>query len=270
MDTLNLVQYVANWEWDPPHTFMSHWQYPFGLTLLYLFTVVLLKWFMQSRAPFQLRELSLVYNAFLVFLSVTMLVSMILFASLRAMKYQSIFYGIFCSADDAKPMKGPFGFTIYVFYLSKFIETTDTFILILKKKPVIFLHIYHHVMMLHVPWTWLWGQWIAASWWCVVVNSLIHTFMYSYYLLSLLDKDIWWKRYLTKGQIVQFWSGFLIVCYWFWVREEYGCLGSWGVAMWSHCHNLLIIGLFFWFYHQSYSSPRARTSKKDANNKKVD
>lgn len=43
------------------------------------------------------------------------------------------------------------------------------------------------------------------------LNALVHTIMYSYYFLSTLgpevQKYLWWKRYITKLQMVSF------VCY---------------------------------------------------------
>lgn len=49
-------------------------------------------------------------------------------------------------------------------FCSKYVELFDTVVLILRKKPVIFLHSYHHVVMLTVTWSWLDGKWIAGSW----------------------------------------------------------------------------------------------------------
>jgi hypothetical protein len=38
----------------------------------------------------------------------------------------------------------------------------------------------------------------------VILNGAIHTVMYAYYFLSMHTKDIWWKKYLTLFQIIQF------------------------------------------------------------------
>lgn len=41
-----------------------------------------------------------------------------------------------------------------------------------------------------------------------VINSFIHVFMYTYYMLSAfgphMQKYLWWKKYLTAMQIIQF------------------------------------------------------------------
>merc|ERR1711959_749536 len=38
----------------------------------------------------------------------------------------------------------------------------------------------------------------------IMLNAGIHTVMYTYYFLAMHTKDIWWKRYLTMMQMVQF------------------------------------------------------------------
>ncbi|XP_043215115.1 elongation of very long chain fatty acids protein 1-like isoform X2 [Amphibalanus amphitrite] len=98
----------------------------------------------------------------------------------------------------------------WLFMASKIVDMCDTAFMLLKgdKRRVSFLHVFHH------------GS-IFYSWWlCVmfapggvgytggVINSLVHTLMYAYYQLSTMGpevrKHLWWKRYLTILQMVQF------------------------------------------------------------------
>lgn len=41
-----------------------------------------------------------------------------------------------------------------------------------------------------------------------MLNTLVHTIMYVYYLLSSIDpelkKSLWWKKYITQMQLAQF------------------------------------------------------------------
>jgi hypothetical protein len=115
--------------------------------------------------------------------------------------------GLFCPPKELgshELMTGSLGFFIYVFHLSKYVELVDTFILIAKGKPVIFLHCYHHCSMLFVTWSWFAFPWLEGAWWCAVVNSIIHSFMYYYYFRTAIpDTKIWWGKYLTSAQIVQ-------------------------------------------------------------------
>lgn len=38
----------------------------------------------------------------------------------------------------------------------------------------------------------------------VILNGFIHTIMYMYYFVSAHTRDIWWKKYLTAMQLIQF------------------------------------------------------------------
>lgn len=38
----------------------------------------------------------------------------------------------------------------------------------------------------------------------VMLNGAIHTMMYTYYFVSMHAKDIWWKKYMTMMQMIQF------------------------------------------------------------------
>lgn len=43
----------------------------------------------------------------------------------------------------------------YLYYISKFYELIDTYILLIKRKKVIFLHVYHHAIMLVMTYKWI-------------------------------------------------------------------------------------------------------------------
>ncbi|XP_022177785.1 elongation of very long chain fatty acids protein 4-like [Myzus persicae] len=100
----------------------------------------------------------------------------------------------------------------WFFFLSKVIDLLDTVFFVLRKKQsqVSFLHVYHHVNMVITCWAYLrfikGEQLIFGG----IINSFIHTVMYSYYFLSALgphmQKYLWWKKYLTRMQIIQFLS----------------------------------------------------------------
>merc|ERR1712217_254476 len=122
------------------------------------------------------------------------------------------FDGIFCSQRPAGTgLDGAVGFWLYLYYGSKYLELVDTVLLCLKLKPTIPLHLYHHMVMLWLAWAALRYDWLEGSVWCTFVNSVIHTIMYSYYMLTALGYDVWWKKHLTATQIVQFMTGTVYV-----------------------------------------------------------
>jgi hypothetical protein len=64
---------------------------------------------------------------------------------------------IICQNDNAPP-RGRLYYWAYIFYISKYYEFADTIFLALKKKPLEFLHCYHHAI---VPT----GCWLGLAGW---------------------------------------------------------------------------------------------------------
>ena len=72
----------------------------------------------------------------------------------------------------------------FLFVLSKPIEFGDTFFLILRKKPVMFLHWYHHITVCVYSFCLMAGGVSSdIARWFGCMNFTIHSIMYSYYAL---------------------------------------------------------------------------------------
>lgn len=99
----------------------------------------------------------------------------------------------------------------FAFYINKILDLLDTVFFVLRKsyKQISFLHVYHHIMMVI-------GCYMILRYYGTgghintlgLVNSFVHTIMYFYYFLSALSPgikaSIWWKKYITISQIIQF------------------------------------------------------------------
>lgn len=92
----------------------------------------------------------------------------------------------------------------------KLVDLLDTVFFVLRRKwtQVTFLHVYHHMSvvclaLLYTRYTFAENVPIL-----VFLNCLVHVFMYGYYFLAALgpqmQKRLWWKRYITRGQLLQF------------------------------------------------------------------
>ncbi|KAF2665637.1 hypothetical protein BT63DRAFT_428593 [Microthyrium microscopicum] len=94
------------------------------------------------------------------------------------------------------------------FYLSKFYEVLDTFIILAKGKRSSTLQTYHHTGAMACMWAGI-RYMSPPIWMFAFINSGIHTLMYSYYTLSALRIRVpqGIKRTLTTMQITQFLVG---------------------------------------------------------------
>ena len=98
----------------------------------------------------------------------------------------------------------------YLYFLNKFVEFADTFFFIARKKfrNVNRLQLIHHSIM--PVYSFLLVRWLPGGHETFggIFNSFIHVLMYSYYFLAALgphmQKYLWWKRYLTVLQMIQF------------------------------------------------------------------
>ncbi|XP_042370085.1 elongation of very long chain fatty acids protein 4-like, partial [Plectropomus leopardus] len=84
------------------------------------------------------------------------------------------------------------------------------------------------------------------------VNTFVHIVMYSYYGLAAIgphmQKYLWWKRYLTSLQLVQFLLVLLHSGHNLFTECDYP--DSMNLVVFSYCVTLII--LFSNFYYQSY------------------
>lgn len=145
--------------------------------------------------PTHLYYVSIIHNSALIVFSAWTTASVVAMLYKYGVVYQSGYY--FQHAD--------FDRIIYYFYLSKYYEFADTFLLYLQGKRPIFLQKYHHigaVISWHVAYTYQ----IDCVWMPTLVNSFIHTIMYSYYLATLfkVNQVRKFKMYITTMQLAQF------------------------------------------------------------------
>ncbi|KAL1420790.1 hypothetical protein MTO96_023829 [Rhipicephalus appendiculatus] len=104
------------------------------------------------------------------------------------------------------------------YFMVRIVDFADTLFFLLRKKysHISFLHVVHHSLVVWNGWLFITfgadGQGIMG----VSINSFIHIVMYSYYFLSALgpsvQKYLWWKKYITTMQIVQFAVFIAFVC----------------------------------------------------------
>lgn len=116
--------------------------------------------------------------------------------------------------DDAEISYGygACGLATFLFIISKIPELFDTFFIVLRKKPLIFLHWYHHVTVLLYCWNAYVTQ-SSAGLWFIAMNYSVHAVMYFYYCLQALRAMPRWfpSWVITTMQITQMIIGTIIV-----------------------------------------------------------
>lgn len=223
----------------------------FFLTITYLLLIYMGTIYMRNRPAYSLKNVLQLYNFFLTLLSFYMLVELI--SAVWSAGYRLQCQGLHEAGDaDIRVAK-----VLWWYYFSKLIEFLDTIFIVLRKKnnQISFLHVYHHASMFNIWWCVL--NWIPCgqSFFGPMLNSFIHILMYSYYGLSTIPsmhKYLWWKRYLTQAQLVQFVltithtvSAWVVPC-----GFPLGCL------KFQTFYMVTLVILFVNFYMQTYRKKR--------------
>lgn len=163
------------------------------LCMLYFLAVAVGPKLMENRKPFDLKYILIVYNFSLVALSIY-IVHQLITHSLKAG------YNYICQpmSYSTAPEHVGIASALWWFYFSKFLEFFDTIFFILRKKSnqISFLHVYHHSSMFSLWWIGI--KWVAGgqSLMGALVNSMVHTIMYTYYGLTAFGPTI--RKYIGK------------------------------------------------------------------------
>ncbi|EDX11613.1 GD19675 [Drosophila simulans] len=154
------------------------------------------------------------------------------------------------------------------YYISKFTEFFDTLFFILRKKNehVSTLHVIHHGCMPFSVWMGLKFAPGGHSTFFALLNSFVHIVMYFYYMIAAMgpkyQKYIWWKKYLTTFQMVQFVAIFTHQ-FQLLFRE---CDYPKGFMVWIGLHGVMFLFLFSDFYKAKYlNAARRRRQAVKAN-----
>lgn len=166
---------------------------------------VIAPWYMKNRPPFQLRNLLVAYN------TVQVIFSTWLFYEI-GMSGWFTHYSFRCQPVDYSdnPSAIRMTYASWWYYFSKFTEFFDTFFFVLHKKfeHVSTLHVIHHGCMPLSVWFGVKFTPGGHSTFFGFINTFVHIVMYVYYMLSAMGPQyrrfIWWKKYLTNFQMIQF------------------------------------------------------------------
>ncbi|PWA21017.1 hypothetical protein CCH79_00007248, partial [Gambusia affinis] len=237
---------------------------------------------MRNRKPFEIKIVLIVYNFAMVGLSAYMFYEFLVTSWLSN-------YSLLCQPVDysTNPLPLRMARVCWWFFFSKIIELLDTvlcffpfclipfvlmslnavvtdiapcvpveqlfFLLRKKNSQLTFLHVYHHGTMIFNWWAGV--KYVAGgqSFFIGLVNTFVHIIMYTYYGLSAfgphMQKHLWWKKYLTMLQLLQFLFFFLHTGYN--LITECDFPDSMNIVVFGYVLTLII--LFSNFYYQRYT-----------------
>ncbi|XP_031364271.1 elongation of very long chain fatty acids protein AAEL008004 isoform X4 [Apis dorsata] len=183
---------------------------------------------MENRKPFQLKNVLIAYNLFQMVFSAWLFYEMV--------------------------------HACWWYYFSKFTEFMDTIFFVLRKKNdhVSILHVIHHGCMPMSVWFGVKFTPGGHSTFFGLLNTFVHIVMYTYYLLAAmgpkLQPYLWWKKYLTVFQMIQFVAVMIHAFQLLFIDCNYPKAFVW----WIGLHATMFFFLFNEFYQQSYQQKKRK------------
>ena len=102
------------------------------------------------------------------------------------------------------------------------------------------------------------------------LNTFVHIIMYTYYMMAAIgpemQKYLWWKKYLTILQMVQFG---VVLIHAFQLIFHNPCNYPMAFVYWIGAHCVLFLVLFASFYRKAYSERKIKEDRKVSTNESV-
>ncbi|XP_076663693.1 very long chain fatty acid elongase AAEL008004 [Andrena cerasifolii] len=231
-----------------------------AICLFYVYFVkVLGPKLMENRKPFNLRRVMIFYNLFQVIFS-TWLFNESLVSGWGGQ------YSFRCQPVDysQNPLAVRMAHGCWWYYFSKFTEFMDTIFFVLRKKNnhISTLHVIHHGCMPMSVWFGVKFTPGGHSTFFGLLNTFVHIVMYAYYLLAALGPRIqpylWWKKYLTSLQMIQFVMVMIHAFQLLFIDCNYPKAFVWWIGM----HAVMFYFLFREFYTEAYRRRKSSLSAK--------
>ncbi|XP_017890687.1 elongation of very long chain fatty acids protein AAEL008004-like isoform X3 [Ceratina calcarata] len=224
------------------------------LSYVYVVKVLGPKW-MENRKPFQLQNALIMYNLFQIIFS-----AWLFYESLMGGWWGH--YSFRCQPVDYSnnPTAIRMVHACWWYYFSKFTEFMDTIFFILRKKNnhVSTLHVIHHGCMPMSVWFGVKFTPGGHSTFFGLLNTFVHIVMYTYYMLAAMGPKLhpylWWKKYLTVFQMIQFIAVMIHAFQLLFINCNYPKAFVW----WIGLHATMFFFLFNEFYQQSYQQQKKR------------
>jgi len=222
-----------------------------GIVAVYLITLFALEKFMKNRRAYALQKSLICWNVCLTVFSAFGLYYTA--SEFLATNNAQGFTGLYCRTNQL--FRGPSGYWVWLFTLSKVVELGDSYFLVLRKRPLTFLQYFHHSLTLVYCW---WSYVEAPSFNRIgtLMNYLVHTVMYAYFLARSLRVAVpaVVAQAVTGLQILQFVIAATLLCYGHYQVVVNGEQCDWPVrlATGALVMNACYLYLFAQFFYNAY------------------
>ncbi|XP_077560057.1 very long chain fatty acid elongase AAEL008004-like isoform X2 [Haemaphysalis longicornis] len=266
-DTANNVSFTEN-----PIYFLANLQqlgdprtrdYPVVMNPLFVFPLVLLyiyfvkvagpRW-MKDRQPYRIDGWVRAYNLLMVLANIKLSSLLLRSMYLPGGSYSFWCQGITGHVDDRVAELYRTG---WVYVVLRYADFLDTVFFVLRKKfnQITHLHVIHHVIVALNVWFYVLFAPEGQTAFSLALNSFVHVVMYTYYLLANMGpkvrKYLWWKKYLTTLQIVQF----VIIVVHMSIPLFVDCGFPRYLIFMGVAQTGIVMALFLNFYKKSYIEP---------------
>ncbi|GMR39291.1 hypothetical protein PMAYCL1PPCAC_09486, partial [Pristionchus mayeri] len=244
----------------------EHWTLSLQASVAYVVVIFGIKRFMESRKPFSLETPLFLWNAALAIFSIMGFLRMTPEWFWSWTGENDLKYSI-CVASYTHAASG---FWTELFAMSKIAELLDTVFIVVRKKPLMFLHWYHHITVLVYTWH-AYKDHTASGRWFIWMNYGVHAVMYSYYAIRSLKwrSPKWIAMFITVLQISQMVVGITIGISVFRIKSSGGeCQQRWDNLFLNLGMYFSYFLLFCNFFYHAYLKKNNRYAnldkKKDA------
>ncbi|VDN55887.1 unnamed protein product [Dracunculus medinensis] len=227
----------------------NNWNYSIYYSILYVICIYAGQKLMESRKAFILDQPLFLWNLILAIFSLIGVIRMSpeMWWSITANSWSHSI----CCASFAQ---GVTGFWTETFAMSKLVEFGDTAFIVLRKRPLLFLHWYHHVTVLVYTWH-AYKDHTASGRWFIWMNYTVHAFMYTYYAMRAKGFNLpkWSAMMITVLQILQMVGGVVIGLAVFRIKlSGQHCQQTWNNLYFSFTIYFSYFLLFINFFYHTY------------------
>ncbi|XP_067141703.1 very long chain fatty acid elongase 6-like [Centruroides vittatus] len=239
----------------------ENWHISIYVSAIYIIAIFSLRSYMENRPAYDLQRPLILWNMLLATFSICGTCRM-LPGFLHILKVFGFTFSL-CDNVYGLKLQGSL-FWGWLFICSKVIELGDTFFIILRKRKLIFLHWFHHMLTLIMVWHCATYK-VAISHWTGMMNYTVHSFMYTYYTLRAMGIKVpkLIAMCITCMQLMQMLTGVALVMWIMAVKYSgYECYFPSSVFKFGISVYLLYAILFGKYFYSAYLNSNAKYSKK--------